>query len=146
MRDAVEHESTVHLTGPAAGDMTMLMRYETDDPYAVRLAFLDSGTADEGGSRDGSVTWVMGRELLTVGLTRRCGTGDVTVRPLTPALTELSFAGTHGVAVVHASTRALRAFLRATYVRVAAGSEAAWITVPDDISTLFVEPSAENPT
>lgn len=137
----VEHESTVHLTGPAADDIRMLLRYESCDPYAVRLVFPDSGGADDPvcdhGSQDGAVTWVLGRELLTVGLARPCGVGDVVARPLTDTLTELAFAGIDGVAVVHVDTRVLRAFLRATYALVAAGSETARLPVPDDLSTLF---------
>ncbi|GAA4984340.1 SsgA family sporulation/cell division regulator [Kitasatospora paranensis] len=162
MPATVEHESTVHLTGPAAGDLRMLMRYRSGDPYAVRLVFLDPDEPDtpdapdgrgaqdgraagEGrAAEDGAVTWWLGRELLTVGLARPCGTGDVAVRPLTAELLELSFAAPGGAAVVHVSTRALQTFLRATYALVPAGSETARLAVPDDLSVLF-ESSGENP-
>ncbi|WP_371476857.1 SsgA family sporulation/cell division regulator [Kitasatospora sp. NBC_00315] len=145
MRTVVEHESTVHLTGPAAGGMTMLMRYDSDDPYAVRLDFLDAATPEDRTSQDGCVTWAVGRELLTVGLDRPCGTGDVFVRPGTAALTELAFSGVPGVAVLLVSTEALRTFLRATYTLVAAGSETARLTVPDDLSALFESSEEQHP-
>jgi hypothetical protein len=168
MPATVAHESTVHLTGPAAGDLRMLMRYRSGDPYAVRLVFLDpdepvgpdgsdehdhadraaasdrAAGPEEREARASAVTWVLGRELLTVGLARPCGSGDIAVRPLTPELVELAFAGAGGRAVVHAGTRALQTFLRATYALVAAGSETAWLDVPDDLSVLF-ESSGENP-
>ncbi|MEV0255320.1 SsgA family sporulation/cell division regulator [Streptomyces sp. NPDC050732] len=49
------------------------LRYEIDDPYAVRLTFHLPG--------DTPVTWAFGRELLIDGVGRPCGDGDVRVEP-----------------------------------------------------------------
>lgn len=52
------------------------LRYETCDPYAVRLTFHLPG--------DAPVTWAFGRELLVDGVGRPCGDGDVHVAPADP--------------------------------------------------------------
>ncbi|WP_221348882.1 SsgA family sporulation/cell division regulator [Streptomyces beigongshangae] len=49
------------------------LRYETCDPYAVRLTFHLPG--------DAPVTWAFGRELLIDGVGRPCGDGDVHIAP-----------------------------------------------------------------
>ncbi|MCI3931742.1 SsgA family sporulation/cell division regulator [Streptomyces sp. AN091965] len=49
------------------------LRYETCDPYAVRLTFHLPG--------DAPVTWAFGRELLVDGVGRACGEGDVHIAP-----------------------------------------------------------------
>ncbi|MDQ1037439.1 hypothetical protein QFZ75_003855 [Streptomyces sp. V3I8] len=49
------------------------LRYETGDPYAVRLTFHLPG--------DAPVTWAFGRELLVDGVGRPCGDGDVHITP-----------------------------------------------------------------
>ncbi|MGR3871150.1 SsgA family sporulation/cell division regulator [Streptomyces graminifolii] len=52
------------------------LRYETSDPYAVRLTFHLPG--------DAPVTWAFGRELLIDGLGVVCGEGDVRIEPVDP--------------------------------------------------------------
>ncbi|MFF6780961.1 MULTISPECIES: SsgA family sporulation/cell division regulator [Streptomyces] len=52
------------------------LRYETCDPYAVRLTFHLPG--------DAPVTWAFGRELLIDGVGRPCGDGDVHIAPADP--------------------------------------------------------------
>ncbi|MFE0099211.1 SsgA family sporulation/cell division regulator [Streptomyces sp. NPDC059009] len=54
------------------------LRYETRDPYAVRLTFHLPG--------DAPVTWAFGRELLVDGVGRPCGDGDVHIAPTDPDL------------------------------------------------------------
>ncbi|GLJ89891.1 hypothetical protein GCM10017589_24920 [Streptomyces poonensis] len=49
------------------------LRYETCDPYAVRMTFHLPG--------DAPVTWAFGRELLVDGVVRPSGDGDVHVAP-----------------------------------------------------------------
>ncbi|MCX4665840.1 SsgA family sporulation/cell division regulator [Streptomyces sp. NBC_01381] len=56
------------------------LRYETGDPYAVRLTFHLPG--------DAPVTWAFGRELLIDGVGRACGDGDVRIAPTDPELLE----------------------------------------------------------
>ncbi|MDQ0788006.1 hypothetical protein QFZ63_004118 [Streptomyces sp. B3I7] len=52
------------------------LRYETCDPFAVRLTFHLPG--------DAPVTWAFGRELLIDGVGRPCGDGDVHIAPADP--------------------------------------------------------------
>ncbi|AJE84074.1 MULTISPECIES: SsgA family sporulation/cell division regulator [Streptomyces] len=54
------------------------LRYETADPYAVRLTFHLPG--------DAPVTWAFGRELLIDGVGGPCGDGDVRIAPADPEL------------------------------------------------------------
>ncbi|AZM54292.1 SsgA family sporulation/cell division regulator [Streptomyces sp. WAC 01529] len=54
------------------------LRYETEDPYAVRLTFHLPG--------DTLVTWTFGRELLMDGVGGPCGVGDVRIEPTDPDL------------------------------------------------------------
>lgn len=54
------------------------LRYETGDPYAVRLTFHLPG--------DAPVTWAFGRELLVDGVGEACGDGDVHIAPTDPEL------------------------------------------------------------
>ncbi|WP_167828779.1 SsgA family sporulation/cell division regulator [Streptomyces sp. MZ04] len=56
------------------------LRYETGDPYAIRLTFHLPG--------DAPVTWAFGRELLIEGVGRACGDGDVRIAPTDPELLE----------------------------------------------------------
>ncbi|MGW0553393.1 SsgA family sporulation/cell division regulator [Streptomyces sp. NPDC002926] len=50
------------------------LRYETGDPYAVRMTFHLPG--------DAPVTWAFGRELLLDGINGPSGDGDVHIAPI----------------------------------------------------------------
>ncbi|MEU8520434.1 SsgA family sporulation/cell division regulator [Streptomyces sp. NBC_01216] len=52
------------------------LRYETRDPYAVRMTFHLPG--------DAPVTWAFGRELLLDGINGPSGDGDVRIAPTDP--------------------------------------------------------------
>lgn len=52
------------------------LRYETGDPYAVRMTFHLPG--------DAPVTWAFGRELLLDGINAPSGDGDVHISPSRP--------------------------------------------------------------
>ena len=52
------------------------LRYETADPYAVRMTFHLPG--------DAPVTWAFGRELLVDGINEPSGDGDVYISPTQP--------------------------------------------------------------
>src|SRR5260370_38802784 len=53
------------------------LEYAADDPYAIRMAFYVGN--------DEPVEWIFARELLTVGIVRRVGGGDVQGWPAGPA-------------------------------------------------------------
>ena len=96
------------------------LRYETCDPYAVRLTFHLPG--------DAPVTWVFGRELLIDGVGRPCGDGDVHIAPadtdvLGEVLIRLQVGGDQ--AVFRSSAPPLVAFLDRTDKLVPLGQEGA---------------------
>lgn len=96
------------------------LRYETCDPYAVRLTFHLPG--------DAPVTWAFGRELLIDGVGRPCGEGDVRVTPVAPealgeVLIRLQVGADH--ALFRSSSAPLVAFLDRTDRLVPLGQEAA---------------------
>lgn len=96
------------------------LRYETDDPYAVRLTFHLPG--------DAPVTWAFGRELLIDGVGRPCGEGDVRVSPAGPnllgdVLIRLQVGGDQ--ALFRSSTAPVIAFLDRTDKLVPLGQETA---------------------
>ncbi|GGN03159.1 hypothetical protein GCM10011578_025890 [Streptomyces fuscichromogenes] len=94
------------------------LRYETCDPYAVRLTFHLPG--------DAPVTWAFGRELLIDGVGRPCGEGDVHIAPadsevLGEVLIRLQVGGDQ--AVFRSSAPPLVAFLDRTDKLVPLGQE-----------------------
>lgn len=96
------------------------LRYETCDPYAVRLTFHLPG--------DAPVTWAFGRELLIDGVGRPCGEGDVHIAPadcevLGEVLIRLQVGGDQ--AVFRSSAPPLVAFLDRTDKLVPLGHEGA---------------------
>ncbi|MEW2246605.1 MULTISPECIES: SsgA family sporulation/cell division regulator [unclassified Streptomyces] len=96
------------------------LRYETGDPYAVRLTFHLPG--------DAPVTWAFGRELLLDGVGRPCGEGDVRIAPveadtLGEVLIRLQVGGDQ--ALFRASAAPLVAFLDRTDKLVPLGQEGA---------------------
>ncbi|MER5749460.1 SsgA family sporulation/cell division regulator [Streptomyces sp. NPDC002088] len=94
------------------------LRYESCDPYAVRLTFHLPG--------DSPVTWAFGRELLIDGVGRPCGEGDVRVSPVEPdSLGEVLIRLQVGVdqALFRSSTAPLVAFLDRTDKLVPLGQE-----------------------
>ena len=96
------------------------LRYDTCDPYAVRLTFHVPG--------DAPVTWAFGRELLIDGVGRPCGERDVRVSPVDPdALGEVLIRLQVGAdqALFRSSTAPLVAFLDRTDKLVPLGQETA---------------------
>ncbi|MFB8772021.1 SsgA family sporulation/cell division regulator [Streptomyces broussonetiae] len=96
------------------------LRYETCDPYAVRLTFHLPG--------DAPVTWAFGRELLIDGVGQPCGEGDVRVTPVEPetlgeVLIRLQVGADH--ALFRSSSAPLVAFLDRTDKLVPLGQEGA---------------------
>ncbi|NBM15528.1 SsgA family sporulation/cell division regulator [Streptomyces sp. GC420] len=97
------------------------LRYETNDPYAVRLTFHLPG--------DAPVGWAFGRDLLSGGLIGPCGDGDVHIAPADPeealgeVLLKLQVGGER--ALFRAGTAPLLAFLDRTAKLVPPGQERA---------------------
>ncbi|MFD7439851.1 SsgA family sporulation/cell division regulator [Streptomyces sp. NPDC059909] len=94
------------------------LRYETEDPYAVRMTFHLPG--------DAPVTWAFGRELLIDGINGPSGDGDVHIAPTAPeGLSDVSIRLQVGSdrAMFRVSASPLVAFLDRTDKLVPLGQE-----------------------
>ncbi|WP_194897100.1 SsgA family sporulation/cell division regulator [Catenulispora pinisilvae] len=110
-----------------------VLRYRSDDPFAVRLAFLDvdpdggadaeEGEADGPGAVTDAIEWVFARDLLTDGLHTPTGEGDVHVWPFGPSDLMIELRSGASTALVITPQAAVRMFLCHAYAIVPAGSE-----------------------
>jgi Streptomyces sporulation and cell division protein, SsgA len=106
--------------------------YSADDPYAIRVAF-HVGNEDP-------VEWIFARELLTVGIVRRVGHGDVQVWPAENTrerMLNLSLSSPFGRAHFEAPLTPLADFLNRTYEIVAAGRESDFIDIEAELDDLL---------
>lgn len=96
-----------------------VLRYRSDDPFAVRLAFLDvhSDRVVDG------IEWVFARDLLTDGLHTPAGEGDVHVWPFGPGDLMIELRSGDSTALVITPQSAVRLFLCQIYAIVPAGAE-----------------------
>ena len=130
----VTRELTVQLVTPGDGSIALpvVLHYDLDDPYAVHATFCTG--QDEG------VSWVFARELLTLGVHRPCGDGDVRVWPSWSAGAEVVFIGLtspDGEALLQADTTALVDFLGRTYAVCPQGKEEQHLDVDRAIEALL---------
>lgn len=120
MQVAVEREVEFWLAmSPESGiAVPALLSYRVSDPLAVHFTF-HVGT-------DAPVEWSFARDLLTEGLRRPCGHGDVRMWPSVagdgPVL-NLALASLDGDALLTAPADDIRSWLRATERLVAPGDE-----------------------
>lgn len=108
------------------------LEYAADDPYAIRVAF---HVGD-----DDPVEWIFARELLTVGVVRRAGDGDVQVWPgddTGEGALNLSLSSPFGTAHFEAPLAPLTDFLNRTYEIVAAGRESDFIDIEAELDDLL---------
>src|SRR3954469_902095 len=135
---------TLQLIGPRSWtEVPALLTYEAADPFAVRITFGDTATGPE--AADEGVTWLVGRDLLRVGLDRPAGAGDVRVWPgsATATVLFLHLRAPSGEALFELSRATLSAFLRATEALVPAGSEAAVLDLDDELLALLSNGGAD---
>lgn len=130
----VTRELTVQLVAPGDGNVSLpvVLHYDIADPYAVHATFRTG--QDEG------VSWVFARELLTLGVHRASGDGDVRVWPSWSAGAEVVFIGLtspDGEALLQAPTRDLVDFLGRTYTLCAQGQEADHLDIDSAIEALL---------
>jgi hypothetical protein len=121
--------------GPRSrSEVSALFTYDARDPYAVRITFGSARVGD----RD-AVTWLIGRELLRVGLDQPIGDGDVRVGP-TAARSEVLFLhlrAPSGEALMELSRTALAAFVSGTETLVPFGAEGAAIDLDEGLAVLL---------
>lgn len=112
--------TSIHVTvaGEVPVPLPAELRYTAADPYAVCLS-LGAPTAP-------SVDWVFARSLLTQGLHRPTGRGDVVVfprRPQTPDSIRVLLRTRAGAALLEVASAPVTAFLRRTEALVPPGTE-----------------------
>ncbi len=110
------------------------LRYDSNDPWAVRVAF------QTGGEGDGIVEWMFGRQLLTDGVTGACGEGDVRVWPAVHAgerVVHLAMVSPSGSALFEIDLDVLVEFLQQTYLAVPTGAESEAVDFDAELALLL---------
>lgn len=131
--DVVTTELALHLVVPggAAVPVTAAMRYDATDPYAVRVGFRTG--ADE------MVEWTFARSLLTDGVHRPTGEGDVRVWPSPERPGQvvcLSLSSPSGHALFEIPVTGLVSFLRRTHTCVPSGRESDYVDLDAELALL----------
>ena len=134
----VVHEVDLRLIAP--GDeglrLTATLRYQPSDPYAVEATFR---------AGDEAISWVLGRDLLSEGLTRVSGEGDVRVWPTVDLgesdeksrVVMLQLSSPDGRALLAAPAEEVGAFLAETYQVVAPGDEGDHLDIENVVERLL---------
>jgi len=130
----VTREVTVQLVAPGDGSVALpvVLHYDLADPFAVHATFRT-------GHGEG-VSWVFARELLTLGVHRPAGDGDVRVWPSWSSGSEVIFIGLtspDGEALLQATTRDLVDFLGRSHAVCAQGEEIQHLDVDAAINALL---------
>ena len=110
------------------------LRYETADPWAVRVAF------QTGGEGDGVVEWMFARQLLTDGVATTVGEGDVRVWPTEvdgDYFVNLAMASPSGSALFEIDRDTLVEFLQQTYLAVPTGTEEEVVDLDAELALLL---------
>lgn len=111
------------------------VRYQSNDPYAVHVAFHTGG---ESGAD--VVEWSFARQLLTEGVSRPVGDGDVQVWPSAagslPAVC-LSLSSPSGRALFEVPLADLVEFLTRTYASVPTGTESDHVDLDAELALLM---------
>ncbi|MBW8487197.1 SsgA family sporulation/cell division regulator [Actinomadura parmotrematis] len=108
------------------------LEYAADDPYAIRMSFYVGD--------DEPVEWIFARELLTVGIVRKVGDGDVEVWPAGPQdddTLNIALSSPFGDALFEAPLSPLAEFLHRTYQAVPAGQESDHIDIDRELEHLL---------
>ena len=110
------------------------LRYTSDDPYAVRMAFH--------ASTDEAVEWIFARDLLTAGLTEPAGEGDVRAWTSPSAdggepVLNIVLSSPFGKAHLEAPMTATAEFLRRTYDAIPAGREGDFFDIGAELDGLL---------
>ena len=132
----VTTELELHLVVPGGPSLPVLagLRYASDDPWAVSVAF------HTGGEGDGTVEWMFARQLLTDGIRSAVGEGDVRVWPSSRAgdqIVNLAMASPSGSALFEIERNGLVEFLQQTYLAVPTGSEEDVVDLDAELAVLL---------
>jgi Streptomyces sporulation and cell division protein, SsgA len=132
---------TLQLISPgSSSEVSALFSYDARDPYAVRMTF-GSPSVDF----QDAVTWLIGRELLRVGLDRLAGEGDVRVGPAAgkSEVLFLHLRAPSGEALLELPRTALAAFIRGTETLVPFGAESAAIDLDGMVAVILAHGGAD---
>ena len=137
----VSAELELRLVVPGGPSLPVLatLRYETADPWAVRVGFQTGGT--EAGN-DGVVEWMFARQLLTDGVAKTVGEGDIRVWPSVIGrehFVNLAMASPSGSALFEIDRDALVEFLQQTYLAVPTGAEEEVVDIDAEIAILLAD-------
>lgn len=117
---------------PRMESVPATLRYDREDPFAVRMAFPPPATLE-----GNEVSWAFSRELLAAGVDAPAGLGDVRVRPFGYDRTVLEFHAPEGIAMVHIRTSELRRFLKRAQVMVPHGREHLYLDLDHNLAELL---------
>lgn len=111
-----------------------VFHYDPADPYTVKVVFRVNGSAE-------AVEWVFGRDLVTTGITRETGQGDVRIWPAEEGsgVESVFFAlsSPEGTALLECPKAPLATFLDQTYKVVEYGAEEDFLDLDDTIQKLL---------
>jgi hypothetical protein len=108
------------------------LEFAADDPYAIRMAFHVGN--------DEPVEWIFARELLTVGIERKVGDGDVQVWPAgqdSDRTLHIALSSPFGNALFEVPLIPVADFLHKTYDIVAAGRESEFVDMDAELEHLL---------
>jgi hypothetical protein len=125
-------EARLVATTPHVPAIYATLRYDSTDPFAVRMTFPAPATLE-----GVEVCWTFARDLLADGMEEEAGEGDVQVGPHGPEHVVLSFHAPEGTALVHVRSHDLRRFLRRSSALVAYGDEGRYIDLDRDLVELM---------
>jgi hypothetical protein len=132
--DTITAEFELHLIVPGSASLPVQasIRYEPSDPYAVYIGFHTGGSE--------TVEWTFARQLLTDGVTRLSGDGDVQVWPSHNSgrpVVCLSLSSPSGRALFEVPLSDLVEFLSRTYAVVPTGGESSFLDVDAELALLL---------
>ncbi len=135
---SVTAEIELRLVVPGGPSLPVVagLRYDANDPWAVRVAF------HTGGDAEGVVEWMFARQLLTEGIASCVGEGDVRVWPGTHGegrVINLAMASPSGSALFEIDRDTLVEFLQQTYLSVPTGTEESVIDLDAELAMLLTD-------
>lgn len=131
---SVSAELELRLVVPGSTSLPVLadLTYDVADPYAVRVAFHTGGPD--------VVEWTFARQLLTEGVARPGGEGDVQVWPShsgSRPIVCIALSSPSGRALFEAPLGEVVEFLTRTYALVPTGSESDHVDVDAELALLL---------
>ncbi|MCK1796820.1 SsgA family sporulation/cell division regulator [Streptomyces sp. XM4193] len=127
-------EARIVAAAHTPSEVTVTLRYERTDPYAVSVLFPPRSTME--GSE---VVWIFSRDLLESGLRAPEGEGDVRLWPSGRDCTVVELRTPDATAMVEFDTTALRRFLWHSYRLTPRGDEHLELDVDGALFELFDE-------